>query len=114
MKTPTIKTDRSITLHNDGTVSLWNSLTQQWERRADYSDEALVTLDADERVRVALYTRAHDVDADTVDAALALDRVPWSLLDFAGLDISDIAHTAAVHGDRVLARKAGSYLRRAA
>ena len=115
MHTPTIKPNLAITLHADESVSFWNPIAQRWERTCVLpSDEVLAALDDDERVRMALFLLADDIDGDTVNDALALPRIPWALLDRAGLDISDIADDARWRGDETLHRRALAYLRRAA
>jgi hypothetical protein len=40
------------TYHRDGTVTLWNVYTRQWERGRAFSDDVLASLSAKERARV--------------------------------------------------------------
>ena len=53
------------TLHRDGTVTVWDVYSQQWERHSDLSDEILATLGS-ERDRVV----AHISRSLTVEGAL--------------------------------------------
>lgn len=68
---PTIKPGQSITVHKDRTVSLWDSIQQQWRRLPAYqvSSAVLATLSQDERDRIgraageyelSYYGGAHD------------------------------------------------------
>jgi hypothetical protein len=58
---PTIKTDRSITLHRDGSISFWDVRLQQWQRRPAAMIRAyeLETLSTDERAAVTRHARTH-------------------------------------------------------
>jgi len=46
------------TYHRDGSVTLWNVYTQDWERTSSPSDRVLSSLDADERRRVTRHTES--------------------------------------------------------
>lgn len=52
---PTIKPRQVITIHRDGTVSLWDIISQQWRRlpAGDVPAAILATLTEAERSRIA-------------------------------------------------------------
>lgn len=51
---PTIKANLDITIHRDGTVSLWNVMTQTWERwpAGAIPDDVLAALPEVQRQRI--------------------------------------------------------------
>lgn len=58
MRTNRPKSGRT-TYHRDGTVTLWNILSQGWFRVGRVDDEVLATLDDRERQRVIRHTEAN-------------------------------------------------------
>ncbi len=52
---PTIKPKQQTTYHRDGSVSFWNVMTQQWERKSatHIPDAVLSTMSQTERERIA-------------------------------------------------------------
>jgi hypothetical protein len=56
MDTTTRPTTGRTTFHRDGTVTLWDCITQTWVRGSDPSAELLATLTEPERSRVLRHT----------------------------------------------------------
>jgi hypothetical protein len=56
MNTTTRPTTGRTTYHRDGTVTLWDCLTQRWRRGLDPSAELLATLTEPGRSRVRKHT----------------------------------------------------------
>jgi hypothetical protein len=46
------KSATKTTYHRDGSVTLWNVYTQQWDRSKRFSDNVLASLSEPERSRV--------------------------------------------------------------
>ena len=61
----TVKSDLSITLHRDGTVSYWHVFNRHWYRRpaSSVSDRVLGTLSLDEVRRIQAHTQRATVEA---------------------------------------------------
>lgn len=51
---PNIRSDLRCTFHEDGTISVWDCIVQQWRRiePEDFTDVLLATLDDGERDRI--------------------------------------------------------------
>lgn len=47
--------------HRDGTVTVWNVYTQQWERTGNPSDRVLASLETQERRRVMRHVETREV-----------------------------------------------------
>lgn len=56
---PTIKPAFRSTFHRDGSVSLWDCLTQSWVRGRDFEPATLATLSHQEADRVLRHTGRH-------------------------------------------------------
>lgn len=95
---PKIKSDLSITVHRDGTVSYWNCLSQTWERQEAVSiaDDVLATLNDTERRRIARAVgsrpRAFHVYTDA-----------WSL-EFEAASLNEAAYLVAL-GEGISCKK---------
>lgn len=107
----TIRTARPATgrttYHRDGTVTLWDVLTQSWRRLRRVPDAVLATLDGQERERVIRHTAVADPVALKALRALRdrLDEPSTAALarrlGCSRADLSQLLHGASLSLDRV-------------